>query len=51
MVSEFAEKFIYKAFCEGCSACCICYEEGRQRECGTYNEYMKFAEQLKGGAE
>ena len=50
-IDEFAEKFIYKAVCEGCSGCCGCYEEGRQSECEDWKAYMEIAEQLKGGAE
>lgn len=46
-IDDFAEKFIYKAVCEGCSGCCNCYEEGRQSECEEWNAYMKIAEQLK----
>ena len=46
-IDDFAEKFIYKAVCEGCSGCCNCYEEGRQSECEDWNTYMKIAKQLR----
>ena len=48
-IDDFAEKFIYKAVCEGCSGCCGCYEESRQSECEDWKSYMEIAEQLKGG--
>ena len=48
-IDDFAEKFIYKAVCEGCSGCCSCYEESRQNECEDYKSYMTIAEQLKAG--
>ena len=48
-IDDFAEKFIYKAACEGCSECCNCYEENRQNECEDYKSYMTIAEQLKAG--
>lgn len=50
-IDDFAEKFIYKAACEGCSGCCNCYEESRQNECEDYKSYMTIAEQLKAGGE
>lgn len=46
-IEEFAEKFIYKAVCEGCSGCCNCYEKGGQSECEDWNALMKIAEKLK----
>lgn len=46
-IDDFAEKFIYKAICEGCSGCCNCYEESRQSECEGYKLYVAIAEQLK----
>ena len=46
-IEEFAEKFIYKAVCEGCSGCCNCYEKGRQSECEDWNALMKIAEKMK----
>ena len=49
-IDEFAEKFIYKAVCEGCSFCCICYNEDRQSECEDWKSYIEIAEQLKDGA-
>lgn len=47
-IDEFAEKFVYKAVCEGCSGCCNCYEEGKQSECDDWKAYMEIAEQMKG---
>lgn len=47
-IDNLREKFVYKAFCDGCSWCCNCYEEGRQSECEDWNAYMEIAEQLKG---
>lgn len=51
VIDEFAEKFIYKAVCEGCSGCCTCYEEGRQAECEDWKCYMEIALQMKGEKE
>ena len=47
-IEEFAEKFIYKVHCEGCSGCTNCYETGTQDNCDTYRYYVEIAEQLKG---
>jgi hypothetical protein len=47
-IDEFAEAFIYKAICSGCSTCCNCYENGHQRYCEDYKQYMEIAEQMKG---
>lgn len=47
-IEEFAEKFIYKAVCEGCSGCTYCYENEYQRTCDEYMQYMEIAEQMKG---
>lgn len=46
-IEEFAEKFIYKSICEGCSGCCNCYEKGIQSECEEWNALMKIAEKMK----
>ena len=48
VIDEFAEKFIYKVHCEGCSGCTNCYETGMQYICDTYRYYAEVAEQLKG---
>ena len=48
-IDEFAEKFIFKAVCEGCSGCCDCYENEAQNICEDWKYYMEIAEQLKGG--
>lgn len=47
-IDEFAERFIYKAVCEGCSGCCNCYEEEKQSECEDWKAYMKIAEEMRG---
>lgn len=47
-ICEFAERFIYKAVCEGCSGCCNCYEEEKQSECEDWKAYMKIAEEMRG---
>ena len=47
VIDEFAEKFIFKAVCEGCSGCCNCHEEGRQSECEDWKAYMEIAEEMK----
>ena len=47
VIEEFAEKFIYKVHCEGCSGCTNCYETGVQNNCDTYRYYSEIAEQLK----
>ena len=47
-ISEFAEKFIYTAVCEGCSGCTNCYETGSQYRCDRYSYLKQIAEQLKG---
>ena len=49
VIDEFAEKFIYKAVCEGCSGCCDCYENEYQMACGDWKYYMGIAEQMKVG--
>lgn len=48
VIDEFAEKFIFKAVCEGCSGCCNCHEEGRQSECEDWKAYMEIAEEMRG---
>ena len=48
VIDEFAEKFIFKAVCEGCSGCCNCHEEGRQSECEDWKVYMEIAEEMRG---
>lgn len=48
-IYEFAEKFIYKAVCEGCSGCCDCYENEYQMTCEDWKYYMGMAEQMKAG--
>ena len=50
-IDEFAEKFIFKAVCEGCSGCCDCYENETQNTCEDWKYYMEIVEQMKGGAE
>ena len=47
-IDEFAERFIYKAVCEGCSGCCNCYEEEKQSKCEDWKTYMKIAEEMRG---
>lgn len=47
-IDEFAEKFIYKAVCEGCSGCTDCYENEYQNTCEDWKAYMEIAEQMKG---
>ena len=46
-IEEFAEKFIYKVHCEGCSGCTNCYETGTQDNCDTYRYFAEAAEELK----
>ena len=46
-IDEFAEKFIYKVHCEGCSGCTNCYETGTQDNCDTYRYFAEAAEELK----
>lgn len=51
IIEEFAEAFIYKAVCSGCSTCCNCYENGHQQYCEDYKQYMEIAASMKGEKE
>lgn len=36
------EAIIYHYCCEGCSGCCNCFEDGKQRECEYYMEQYEW---------
>lgn len=40
--SEIIEQILDKYVCAGCSGCCNCFENGKQKECSYYNDHLKW---------